>query len=160
MNEFHREYEYEEGSGLTGMLLIYFLSLISVDLLVAVVLFSQSSIVLGSSAAFPVWQAVWAVYGVAKLAYCISLFSKKRFVRPFTIVFLSVRLTLAAAATIVVAVYITVEPTLSSQLYFIGEKTDKPYLFFALPLLYVVAYSAGWILYFRKAEKPRTFFAA
>lgn len=162
MDEFRREYEYDEETGVSGFLLLFLLSLLSFDMVAAVVLFTQSSMIIREFIAFislP-YAVVWGLYLLIKLTLCISLFMKKKAVVRFAKYFLMIRLCLFAVSITVMYVLILRNDMSALSLRFDQLDTNMQitYSILIAPIAYALIYSLGWIIYFKRSNRVKNFY--
>jgi hypothetical protein len=157
MDEFRKPYEYEDEKGVSGFLLIFFLMVIAIEPFqtIIAIFFGYANLEL-----MPVLRIVYVIISI--LLICFSLFTavalKKIQKKAVSIVkiYLIFRLIYFIPFTIFNTIYqikhITIQVTDSR---YNGEYTGIIYGF-AISIVYVLAFSALWYLYFQKSKKVKT----
>lgn len=164
MNEFRRDYEYEDERGVAGFLLLFVLSFVSFDLVAAIILLSQSGMMIG---AYLPWLqlpffVLWGVYFAGKLVLVITLFLRRKFAPRLARIFLAARIVLFLSATVIVYTLLLIHRT-GSPLHLDDEMRSFwqiTYALFLTPVVYTVGYSLGWMRYFKRSRRIRETFGA
>ena len=158
--EFRKKYEYEEENGVTGFLLLFFLMLISVDIIVSISLITQGNDLFKVT---PVFTSIFLSLGLTFLAFLIftgvALFKLPKYAAQITKVFLLVRLFFLAPTNLIIfnirlhdlhsigrgyTQYATVHELFVSGLI--------------LPLFYIIVFSLAWYIYFVKSKKVKSIY--
>lgn len=165
MNEYRKSYEYDdEDRGIAGFLLLFVLSFISFDLVAAIVLLSQSGMMV--QAYLPLFHipylALWGIYFVCKLVFVIILFLKRKSAPKLARRFLAARIVLFVLAILILYVLLLKHGT-NSPIHLADEMRsfwEITYALFLAPLVYTFGYSLGWMAYFKRSRRVRDTFGA
>lgn len=164
MNDFYRAYEFEEERGVAGFLLLFLLSLVSFDLVAAIILLSQSGMMVRAfwpALALP-YFTVWGLYFLFKLVFCVLLFTKRQRVPKVAVAFLAARIAVFLAAAVMLYVLVLQHPY-GSPIHLADEMRSVWQITYSLllaPVVYTLAYSLGWMLYFKRSRRVRERFHA
>lgn len=159
MNEFRRAYDYDDERGVAGLLLLFVLSLVSFDLVAAIILLSQSGMMVG--AYLPWFQVpyfvLWGIYFAGKIVFVILLFLKRKRAPRFARVFLSVRIVLFLGATAILYLLLLIHGN-ASPINLDDEMRSVWQITYGLlitPVVYTLGYSLGWMQYFKRSRRVR-----
>lgn len=155
MNEFRKPYEYEEEKGVTGFLMLFFIMVLTFEILLGVITLIQGYLFLkpGSwmSTAFLVFGSA---YFLLTLFTCIALYKIPKHAIQISKIYLFVRAIYLTIACLVIFDRVSknsrIIQSFSSMNYF--------YLsYLGIPLIYIFGFSVAWLWYFRKSKKIKEY---
>lgn len=159
MNEFRKAYDYDDEQGVAGFLLLFVLSFVSFDLVAAIILLSQSGMMI--AAYFPWFHlpyfVVWGIYFAGKLAFVITLFLKRKWAPRLARMILTVRIVLFLIATAILYTLLMIHRN-DSPINLADEMQSVWQITYALliaPVVYTLGYSLGWMQYFKRSRRVR-----
>lgn len=162
MNDFRRAYEYDDEQGVAGLLLIFFIMLISFDLVAAIVTFTQSSAVIRAFTSLNVvYVVLWLVYFAIKLLFLIALFIRRKIVISFARTFLFIRLGIFTFS-ILITYFLVIQDPRNSPINItdgLFSAWDIAYVLCLGPLLYTILFSIGWWYYFKRSARVRNYYS-
>jgi len=163
MEEFRREYEYDEETGVAGFLLIFLITLLSFDFVVVIIILIQSKNVYSELADFLVtpFLGIFGVYLLFKVAFVISLFTKREAVVKLAKFFLLTRGILFSVCIISLYIFLLLNPSVDAMDMSKMETTwQLTFRMLLTPLLYTVLFSVGWTIYFKRSARVRDRYSA
>jgi hypothetical protein len=155
MSEFRKSYEYEEEKGIGGLLMLFFVMLLSVEVLLALLILVQGYAVLKAVPYLgPSFLVLGSGYLVFILFTCIAVKRMSRHAVRISRIFL------VARVLFLTPVYLRLYATFSQDPRIIsGFRSHGDIVFFGLvvPLVYILLFSGLWYWYFSKSRRIRQF---
>jgi hypothetical protein len=155
MNEFRKPYEYEEEKGIGGFLMVFFVMLLSVEVLLALMILVQGYAVLKAV------QYLGPAFGVLGIGYlifllftCIALKRRSRYAVTISKILLMVRV------IFVTPVYILLFATFSRNPGIVSgfrSRSDIVRIGLIVPLAYILSFSGLWYWYFSSSKRVKQF---
>ena len=158
MEGFRKPYEYEEEKGMGGLLTLFFVMLLSVEVLLALAVLVQGYAILKTAGCLGM---AFLVLGTAYLAFiaiaCIALRRAWRHAVPLAKVFLVVRVLFLAPASVLLFTVFSRNPRIAS-----GFRPGGELVFFglAVPLAYILLFSGLWYWYLSCSRRVGRFVQA
>jgi hypothetical protein len=158
MSEFRKSYEYEEEKGIAGLLMLFFVMLVSVEVLLALLILVQGYAVLK---AVPYLGPAFLVLGTGYLVFilftCISLRRMSRYAVRIS------RILLAARVLFLAPVYLRLYATFSRDPGIVsGFRSHRDIVLIGLvvPLACILLFSGLWSWYLSSSRRVRQFVQA
>ncbi len=157
MSEFRKSYEYEEEKGIGGLLMFFFVMLLSVEVLLALLILVQGYAVLKSLPYLgPAFLALGIGYLVLILFTCVALRRMSRYAAVVSRLFLVARVLFLTPVYVLLYTSFSRNPRIVS-----GFRSPGEILLVGLvvPLAYILSFSGLWYWYFSSSRRVRHFVA-
>ena len=155
MSEFRKPYEYEEDTGVAGFLMVFFVMLLTVELLLAAAMLVQGYAILGNEPRFrPVVLALGIGYIALTLVVCIALRKMWRRAIGLSKILLIARvLLLGPAYGLLYGSFSRIRGIRSG----FRSELDMVLVALVVPLVYILGFSGLWYAYFSRSRRVRRF---
>lgn len=162
MEGFRKQYEYEEEQSLGGLLMVFFVMLVTAELFLGIITLIEGSAALKGSGFFSsVFLASGTVYMLFSLLTAVVLYKKKRFAIKLAKFFLLFRVIYLSISNILIFLDLYHDPSTvgsgGSQYQSVSELVISCLVF---PMLYAWGFSVLWNLYLNKSKRVRETFPA
>jgi hypothetical protein len=155
MSEFRKSYEYEEEKGIGGLLMLFFVMLISVEVLLALLILVQGHAVLKAEPYLgPAFLVLGTGYLVFLLFTCIALRKMPRYAVRISQMLLVVRV------LFLTPVYLRLYATFSRDPGIVSgfrSQSDIVLIGLVVPLACILLFSGLWYWYFQSSRRVRQF---
>jgi hypothetical protein len=153
MNEYSRPYEYEEDKGMGGFLMLFFVMLVSVEVLLAALILVQGYAVLK---AVRYLGPAYLVAGTGYLAFilftCIALKRMSRYAATFSKTLLIARVLFLTPAHVLLFATFSRDPRIVSGF---RSRSGIVLVGLVVPLAYILLFSGSWYVYFSRSRRVR-----
>lgn len=155
MSEFRKSYEYEEEKGIGGLLMLFFVLLVSVEVLLALMILIQGWAVLKAVPYLgPAFLVLASGYLVFILFTCIALKRMSRSAVRISRIFLVARVLFLTPVYLRLFAAFSRDPRIVA-----GFRSESELVLVGLvvPLAYIVSFSGLWYWYFSSSRRVRQF---
>jgi hypothetical protein len=155
MNGFRKSYEYEEVKGISGFLMLFFVMLLSVEILLAGMILVQGYALLKAVQYLgPAFLVLGIGYLIFILITCIALKRVSRYAVALSKILLITRVLFLTPAYILLFATFSRNPGSFSGF---RSRNDIVLVVLVVPLAYILLFSGLWYLYFSSSKRVKQF---
>jgi hypothetical protein len=155
MSQFRKSYEYEEEKGIGGLLMLFFVMLLSVEVLLALLILVQGYAALKT---VPYLGPAFLVLGTGYLVFilftCIALKRMSRYAVRISRIFLAARVLFLTPVYLRLYIAFSQDPRIVSEF---RSQSDIVFFGLVVPLAYILLFSGLWYWYFSSSRRVRQF---
>jgi hypothetical protein len=155
MSEFRKPYEYEEEKGIGGLLMLFFVMLLSVEVLLALAILIQGYAILKSMRYLgPAFLVLGTAYLALVLFTCVTLKRTSRYAVAASKILLLARVLFLTPAAVLVFTTLSRNPRIVSEF---RSRGDLVLVGLVVPLVYILLFSGLWYWYFSRSRRVMRF---